>query len=385
MAKNRILFLVDYCLTPNVKTEDAGILCENDRIIAIGGASAFSFSDEGLQIVKQENVYAMPGFIDSHVHVDYLFGETTSATPLMGDVEVKRMGALCRYLAAHGVSAFVPTLRTVAKEKLIRNTAHLAEMIRKDFGGAIPLGIHLDGPFINPAILSTHPAEFVSEIDMGYLKELVEAGGGRIKLLSFAPELKNSGLLIEFLLENGIIPSIGHSLADERQTLLAVEQGARRATDMYNAIPAFNYRQSNITDTLLTDDRVTVEIIADGSVLSRRAIDLTMRVKPRKNVVAISDTYCKDPDHLDFPALDSGWRNLKNHHALKETDAAGCFTSNPAENIGLVSRGELSPGKYADMVFFRTQDDTVFSTYVAGNCVYSASAGEGEDKAGEGK
>ena len=270
------------------------------------------------------------------------------------------------------MTAFVPALRTVEKERFIRNTAHLSEMIRKDFGGAIPVGIHLDGPFINPEILHHHPAEYVSEIDMGYLKELVDAGCGRIKLLSFAPELKNSDLLIEYLLENGIIPSIGHSLADEEQTLRAVEQGARRATDLFNAIPAFNYRQSNITDTLLTDDRVTVEIIADGSVLSRRAIDLTMRVKPQKNVVAISDTYCNDPAHLDFPALDSGWRNLKNHHALLETDAGACFTSNPAENIGLVFRGELSPGKYADIVFFNTSDDTVHSTYVAGNNVFSA-------------
>lgn len=372
MAKNRILFLMDYCLTPHVKTEDAGILCENDRIIAIGGASAFSFSDERLQIVKLENVYAMPGFIDCHVHADYLFSETTSSTPLMAEVEMTRMRQLCQYLAAHGVTAFVPALRTVGKEDFIRNTAHLAEMIRKDFGGAVPVGIHLDGPFINPEILSSHPAEYVSGIDMGYLKELVDAGSGRIKLLSFAPELKNSGKLIEYLLENGIIPSIGHSLANEEQTLLAIEQGARRATDMYNAISPFNYRESNITDTLLTDDRVTVEIIADGSVLSRRAIDLTMRVKPQKNVVAISDTYCNDPAHLDFPALDSGWRNLKNHYALLETDAACCFTSNPAENIGLVSRGELSPGKYADIVFFHTSDDTVHSTYVAGVNVYSS-------------
>ena len=372
MAKSRILFRVDHCFTPHVKIEDAGILCENDRIIAIGGASAFSFSDERLQVVELKNVYAMPGFIDCHVHADYLFSETTSSTPMLAEEEVKRMQGLCKYLAAHGVTAFVPALRTVEKERFIRNTAHLSEMIRKDFGGAIPVGIHLDGPFINPEILHHHPAEYVSEIDMGYLKELVEAGCGRIKLLSFAPELKNSDLLIEYLLENGIIPSVGHSLADEEQTLRAVEQGARRATDLFNAIPAFNYRQSNITDTLLTDDRVTVEIIADGSVLSRRAIDLTMRVKPQKNVVAISDTYCNDPAHLDFPALDSGWRNLKNHHALLETDAGACFTSNPAENIGLVFRGELSPGKYADIVFFNTSDDTVHSTFVAGVNVFSS-------------
>ena len=95
-------------------------------------------------------------------------------------------------------------------------------------------------------------------------------------------------------------------------------------------------------------------------------------MKPQKNVVAISDTYCNDPAHLDFPALDSGWRNLKNHHALLETDAGACFTSNPAENIGLVFRGELSPGKYADIVFFNTSDDTVHSTYVAGVNVYSS-------------
>ena len=65
MAKNRTLFLTDYCLTPHVHIPNAGILCEEKKIIAVGGASAFSLDEPGLHVIDLTDAYATPGFIDS--------------------------------------------------------------------------------------------------------------------------------------------------------------------------------------------------------------------------------------------------------------------------------------------------------------------------------
>jgi N-acetylglucosamine-6-phosphate deacetylase len=283
------------------------------------------------------------------------------------------MGILSKFLASHAVTTFIPALRTVEKSQLLARTAALAELVRKDYGGAYPFGIHLDGPFLNGNVKSSHPAEFVSAIDLGYARELIAASQGKLKLLTFAPELAGAEKLIELLLENGIIPSIGHSCADEETTLRAVDAGARRATDMYTVYPPADFRRSSVTDVILTDDRIGMELIMDGSFLSGRIIELSLRVKPARKVIAISDSYSSCISCLDFPALDSAWRNLRfNHPRIPETDACCCLTLNPAEDIGLFSRGELSPGKTADIVFFRCKDESLLATLAAGNFVYSS-------------
>lgn len=366
MAKERTLFLVDYCLTPRVKIPEAGILCEGRRIIGIGGASAFSLGEEGLKVIQLPETYAMPGFIDCHVHADGIFTEDSPTGS-------ENMAVLSRFLAAHAVTTFVPALRTVNKNLLLSRTAALAELVRKEYGGAYPFGIHLDGPFLNGSVESSHPVEFVSPIDLGYAKELIAAGQGKLKLLTFAPELPHADKLIELLLENGIIPSIGHSRADEATTLRAVDAGARRATDMFTVFPPLDCRESSVTDVILTDDRISMELIMDGSFLSGRAVEFSLRVKPSRKVIAISDSYSNCIKCLDFPALDSAWRNLKcNHPRIRELDACTCFNLNPAEDIGLFSRGELSPGKSADIVFFRCKDESLLATLVAGTCVYTS-------------
>lgn len=362
--KERTLFLVDYCLTPRVKIPEAGILCEGKRIIGIGGASAFSLGENGLKVIRLPGIYAMPGFIDCHVHADGIFTE---------DSPGENMAVLSSFLASHAVTTFLPALQTMERSLLLSRTAALAELVRKDYGGAYPFGIHLDGPFLNGSVKSTHPGEFVTDIDLGYAKELIAAGQGKLKILTFAPELSDAEKLIELLLENGIIPSIGHSNADEETTLRAVDAGARRATDMYTVFPPADCRTSTVTDVVLTDDRISMELIMDGTFLSGRAIEFSLRVKPARKVIAISNSYSSCIKCLDFPALDSAWRNLKcNHPRIRELDACTCFNLNPAEDIGLFSRGELSPGKSADIVFFRCKDESILATLAAGNCVYTS-------------
>ena len=139
MAKNRTLFLTDYCLTPHVHIPNAGILCEEKKIIAVGGASAFSLDEPGLHVIDLTDAYATPGFIDSHIHGG---GGYDTAKALEPDADIN---ILCRHLATHGITTFLPTLMSYPRDKMIALTAKLAELVEDSYEGADPCAINLEG------------------------------------------------------------------------------------------------------------------------------------------------------------------------------------------------------------------------------------------------
>lgn len=386
MAKNRTLFLTDYCLTPHVHIPNAGILCEEKKIIAVGGASAFSLDEPGLHVIDLTDAYATPGFIDSHIHGG---GGYDTAKALEPDADIN---ILCRHLATHGITTFLPTLMSYPRDKMIALTAKLAELVEDSYEGADPCAINLEGPFINVRKCGSQNPEAICSIDMGYARELIAAGNGRIKLLTFAPELKDADKLIELLLENGVIPSMGHSIANPEEVLRAIDAGARRCTHLYNGLPPLHHRISSITDVVLTHNDIAVELIVDGAHIDPRMVDITARVKPNDKIIGISNAiefentdgsrYFKKEDGLVYTrsgviagttmTLETGWAYLKNYSNMPGNLAAACFTSNPAQDLGLITRGEIRPGKRADITFFDLETNNVCMTVSNGSIVYKA-------------
>lgn len=386
MAKNRTLFLTDYCLTPHVHIPNAGILCEEKKIIAVGGASAFSLDEPGLHVIDLTDAYATPGFIDSHIHGG---GSYDTAKALEPDADIN---ILCRHLATHGITTFLPTLMSYPRDKMIALTAKLAELVEDSHEGADPCAINLEGPFINVRKCGSQNPEAICSIDMGYARELIAAGNGRIKLLTFAPELKDADKLIELLLENGVIPSMGHSIANPEEVLRAIDAGARRCTHLYNDLPPLHHRISSITDVVLTHNDIAVELIVDGAHIDPRMVDITARVKPNDKIIGISNAiefentdgsrYFKKEDGLVYTrsgviagttmTLETGWAHLKNYSNMPGNLAAACFTSNPAQDLGLITRGEIRPGKRADITFFDLETNNVCMTVSNGSIVYKA-------------
>lgn len=386
MAKNRTLFLTDYCLTPHVHIPNAGILCEEKKIIAVGGASAFSLDEPGLHVIDLTDAYATPGFIDSHIHGG---GGYDTAKALEPDADIN---ILCRHLATHGITTFLPTLMSYPRDRMIALTAKLAELVEDSYEGADPCAINLEGPFINVRKCGSQNPEAICSIDMGYARELIAAGNGRIKLLTFAPELKDADKLIELLLENGVIPSMGHSIANPEEVLRAIDAGARRCTHLYNGLPPLHHRISSITDVVLTHNDIAVELIVDGAHIDPRMVDITARVKPNDKIIGISNAiefentdgsrYFKKEDGLVYTrsgviagttmTLETGWAHLKNYSNMPGNLAAACFTSNPAQDLGLITRGEIRPGKRADITFFDLETNNVCMTVSNGSIVYKA-------------
>lgn len=391
MDKKRSLYLVDYCLTPYKNISSAGILCENDKILAIGGKTAFDVEDE-MKVMDLKGCYAVPGFIDTHIHGAGGFDSTTAYDSRTN------LNMMRKVLARHGVTSFVPTIVSEPIDKMLSAVSSLVQMMDEEYEGAEPVGIHLEGPFLNQEKHGSQQSKHIISIDLGLAKEFIAEGKQKIKLVTFAPELDKSVKLIELLLENNIIPSMGHSIAGEEQVLTAVDAGARRCTHLFNGMPPLHQRNMTLTAVALTDDRITIEMILEGTVLHPRMVELACRSKPHDKVVGVSDAiqgagmrdgkYYLGESEINVRdglsttkdgtiagttlTLEIGWDHLVTYTHLNRTEAAACFSINPANNINLFDRGEICPGKIADISFLRSDNNRPQMTVKKGKIIFDA-------------
>jgi len=390
MRKKR-LYLTDYCYTPYEKIQEAGILCADKKIISIGGASAYILEPD-LEVIKLPGCYAVPGFVDTHIHGA---GGFDSSTAYEKDANIASM---CSVLASHGVTSFVPTLVSSPVELMLGSISALGRMLDSEYEGSSPVGIHVEGPFLNREKHGSQRMDDLKEIDLGIAREIILEGKNKIKIMTFAPELEGSEKLIELLLENGIIPSMGHSMADESTVTRAVDAGVTRCTHLFNGMPQLHQRNIALTAVALTDDRISIELILDGEHLHPRIVDLACRCKPKDKIIGVSDstqgagmvdgTYHLGTAEINVKdghvttgggvlagttlTLEKGWHHLVNYSHMKNTDSAACFTVNPARNIGLENVGELKPGKIADIAFFEATTNKTRLTVSRGRIIYDS-------------
>jgi len=389
MKKLRRLYVVDYMMSPRTRFEHGAVLCEGEKIIAIGGVSSFT-PELGMEIYTFENAYAIPGFIDSHIHGAGGFDCSSAATSPCSIEEMSTM------LAQHGVTSFVPTVTAAPHTQMLQNLEYLSGLMERSLPGADACGIHVEGPFINPEKRGAQDAASIIPVDLGFIRELIASAHGKIKLMTFAPELDHAVELVECLCENGIAPSMGHSIADDVAALRAIDAGARRCTHLFNGMPPLHQRNMNITSIALTDRRVIVEMILDGRHINPRMVDLACRCKLSQNMVGISDCTMATgmPDGIyrigptvtrvengfsrtdsgalagTTATLDIGWHSLMSYGHVPETQAAQAVTQNAARGLGLTDRGKLLPRLRADLAIFERGTNRPLMTVRRGEIVY---------------
>ena len=387
----RRLYIADYLITPDHVIRDGAVLCENSKIIAVGGVSGFNLNEE-LEVYTFENGYITPGFLDTHIHGSCGFDcsrVNDSHNPL---------AAMSASLGERGTTGFFPTVVADEPEKMIANLHVLAQEMNKTLPGADAIGINIEGPFLNPEKSGAQPSCFLREIDLKLAADLIDAGEGLVKVMTFAPELQGSEALINLLRERNVIASMGHSLAGEQETLRAIAAGANHCTHLFNGMNPLHQRQVGLPGIVLTDDRVTVELIIDGRHVHSRMVDLACRCKPLRQIIGISDgtmasgmpdgAYHIGPSEIlvrdgfsqtaggklagTTAMLDSGWHSLMSCGHLSETKAAQAVTFNPAEHFGFADRGELLPGKRADLAIFEKGSNRTLMTVRRGEIIYRA-------------
>jgi N-acetylglucosamine 6-phosphate deacetylase (EC 3.5.1.25) len=194
-----------------------------------------------------------------------------------------RIPDICAMLWQMGIDAFLPTLVTTSLADLHRSMFYLSQFVGKTQPqSAQIIGLHLEGPFLNPNKRGAHPLAYLQELNLANVLALLEDYTGIVKVITLAPELDPTGKSIAYLVNQGIIVSLGHSQADQETTAIAIQQGATMVTHVFNAMPSLHHRQVNLLTEALLNKNIYCGAIADGVHVHPQMIELLLRLKSNK-------------------------------------------------------------------------------------------------------
>jgi N-acetylglucosamine-6-phosphate deacetylase len=339
------------------------------------------------QLIHLPDAIVAPGFIDLHVH-------GASGHDLM-DGTADALQATSTTLARHGTTAFLATTMSASNACLEVTLRGLATHSYLPTGGARPIGIHMEGPYLNSLRGGAQDPSCLKKADVGSFLHFVELSKNTIRRVTLAPEMDPGLKLTREASALGIRVSLGHSDATEEQACAAVDAGATQVTHTYNAMRPFHQREPGILGVAFTDDRVYTEVIADGIHVHPTALKLLLRVKGADRVplvtdgcsavgmpdgsyplggklIAVKHGECRDSDgHLagSTLTLDRAVRNLVDWLDVPLHEALIAASATPARCMRIEDKGVVSPGADADLVFL-SHGLEVLQTMVAGRIVY---------------
>jgi N-acetylglucosamine-6-phosphate deacetylase len=229
------------------------------------------------------------------------------------------------------------------------------------------LGLHLEGPFLNPQAAGAIPVEELGAVDLGAVAEWASATD-LVRLVTIAPELPFALIAVEHLAAAGIVAALGHTLANGLTTRAAVDAGARFATHLWNAMKPPRARSPGPVLTLLLEERVTIGLIPDGRHLHPLVEELAVRVAGPERIALTSDRVPPPQHRLDGSLLGgdrSGAAVVARMARFGVVEAAAMSSLVPARVLGLGDRGRLAAGFRADLAVL-SRDFTPIRTLAAG-------------------
>jgi N-acetylglucosamine-6-phosphate deacetylase len=251
----------------------------------IAGAGAGATPDTTMRLIELGELVVAPGFVDVHVHGG-AGGQAAGGEAGQVADGVRRTAV---FHATHGTTCLLATTVSDTPERLRAAVAGIRAAIDDpDPAGAVVAGVHLEGPWLAPLRRGAHDPATLRQPDAGELDALVRVAGDAVRLLTLAPELPGAGALIAAAARHGIVVSVGHTEATHDQAHAAFDTGARHLTHLGNAMRALDRREPGPIGAALTDDRVTVEVIADGHHVHPAVLALVARAAPER-LVAITD------------------------------------------------------------------------------------------------
>ncbi|RDG38578.1 N-acetylglucosamine-6-phosphate deacetylase [Streptomyces corynorhini] len=340
-------------------------IVDGGRVIVEGGRIAGAAPDDAVRIDLTGH-WLVPGFVDLHNHG----GGGASFTS--GSVDDVLRGI--RTHREHGTTTLVASAVTGEMDFLAQRAGVLSELVEQ---GELA-GIHFEGPFISPCRKGAHSEGLLRDPDPAEVRKLLDAARGTARMMTLAPELPGGTDSVRLLVEHGVIAAIGHTDATYEQTVEAIDAGASVATHLFNAMPPLGHRMPGPIAALLEDERVTVELINDGTHLHPAALELAFHRAGADRVAFITDAmdaagfgdgrYQLGPLAVDVEGgvarlaeggsiagstltLDTAFQRAATVDRLPVDDIVRAISANPARLLGVYDRvGSLEPGKDADAV-----------------------------------
>ncbi|MFE0784436.1 N-acetylglucosamine-6-phosphate deacetylase [Streptomyces mutabilis] len=347
----------------------------DDGRVIVDGTRIADTAPPGADVVDVSGHWVVPGFVDIHNHGGggASFAGGTAEDVLKG-VETHRL---------HGTTTVVASAVTGDLDFLARHAGMLAELAQQ---GDIA-GIHFEGPFISPCRKGAHDEQLLRDPDPAEVRKLVDAAHGHARMMTLATELPGGLDSVRLLTEHGVIAAVGHTDATYEQTLQAIDAGATVATHLFNAMPPLGHRAPGPITALLEDERITVELINDGTHLHPAAFQLAFHHAGAARVAFITDAmdaagfgdgrYLLGPMEVEVAdgvarlveggsiagstlTLDRAFKRAVTVDGLPVGDVVAAISANPARLLGLADRiGSLEPGKDADLVVLDDAFDLV--------------------------
>ncbi|MFI2212099.1 N-acetylglucosamine-6-phosphate deacetylase [Streptomyces sp. NPDC020141] len=338
---------------------------ENGRV-TVDGTKIAAVAPDDAPARDLSGHWIVPGFVDLHNHG----GGGASFTG--GTTEDVLRGV--RTHREHGTTTLVASLVTAETDFLARRAGALSELVEQ---GDLA-GIHFEGPFISPCRKGAHSEELLRDPDPAEVRKLIDAARGTARMVTLATERPGGLDSVRLLAEHGVIAAVGHTDATYEQTVAAIDAGATVATHLFNAMPQIGHRAPGPIAALLEDERVTVELINDGTHLHPAALELAFHRAGAGRVAFITDAmdaagfgdgrYQLGPlavDVVDGVArlaeggaiagstltLDTAFRRAATVDRIPVEDIVRAISANPAKLLGIDDRvGSLETGKDADLV-----------------------------------
>ena len=376
------VLLARQLFTPLEAIDDA-ILMMEDGVISAVGVRADVRIPANARVLDFGDAVLAPGLIDIHIHGgaghDVMEGSDES------------LAAVERLMTKHGVTSYCPTTVTAPVDETLRSLDALGKAVERaaigngDGTRARPLGVHFEGPFLSHAKRGVHPPMLLQPASRELFERMWQAAGGRVSVMTIAPEIEGALDLIGEASRRGVCVSLGHSDAELPQARAAIKAGARHATHTFNAMRPLDHRHPGLLGAVLTDRAVTADIIVDGIHVDPVMVDLFLRAKGVEGGVLITDgisaTGMPDGTYMlgGFPVqvhdgrcefdgrlagsvltLDRAVRNTMQFTGTSLQNAIRMASFNPASVLRIAKRkGNLCVGADADIAVFSPAGEVV--------------------------
>lgn len=333
------------------------VLLEDNRVVSVGAQALSTGADRTLKLEG----CLLPGLIDLQVNGAGGRGVEEGTTEALNTV--------ARTVWSGGAVAFLPTLISAPLEDLLDQTAALADWIETWDGiGARPLGIHLEGPFLE--VPGAHPIDHLQDPDAEHVQALIDAARGHLKLLTLAPARRGAVQATAQLRAAGVCVSIGHA-KDHSGLSECVEAGAQMVTHLFNAMSPLHHREPGIAGRCMANPSLSCSLIVDGIHVHPTMVLNAFRCLGPERMVLVTDCMAAAGMPDGEYSLGNSQVTLRNGEvrdtngalagsAILMTDAAQRFleyvpetdgshlaqlaSANPARLLGLPDLGRIAPG-----------------------------------------